>query len=79
MLTCIKLVSEDMVVALQCPSKASVEAQTEMEVGFAMCADGSFLRAGGRSGLCIEFLGLGDRLKKGSVGIVSECFQAYVI
>ncbi len=66
-------------VALQCPLKASVEARAEMGVGFAMSADGSFVRARGRSGLCIEFLGLGDRLKKDSVGIVLAYFQAYVI
>ncbi len=36
--------SEDMVVALQCPSKASMEERTEMGVGFAMSADGSFCK-----------------------------------
>ncbi len=51
-------------VALQCPLKASVEARTEIEEGFAMSADGSFVWAGRRSGLCIELLALGDRLKR---------------
>ncbi len=32
-------------VALQCPLKASVEARAEMGVGFAMSADGSFVRS----------------------------------